>query len=423
MTDRHPIEIVKTTGPQVYTVSFQTDSKFAAQWQSALRSAHQNKLHVSCCCAGTGPRRFSVRYMSGSDSYHLARYAHTGQEHALDCGYYTPDPDKSGLSGYSKGVIEETSDGDLRIKLTLSLRKQDPADAGEPRAERTGTQNARATKPAMTLLGLLHLLWTEAELNVWSPGMAGKRDTSLIHRRLALAANRITTHRLRLDDSLVVATVVSGGTQEKANAGKVASAIRNNRRLLVIAPLAAYSLERAEGTPGFIAIKGFHGVPKLSYDAETWASVCRRFKRELSAWSQGKRVIAIVQTDTPTSSEAAQALNIALMVVSDEWVPVDSSYESVIEAKLRTEGRRFYKPLRYDAEADAVFPDFWLLDLPSNREYPMEVYGRSDDKYLKRKAVKTEHYAAEYGAPGCWSWNAADDTKGLAIPDFPAAKQ
>lgn len=424
MTQRHPIIIEKTSGPQQYSVGFQTDAKFASQWKSALLSAHQNKLAVSCCCNWPGPRRFSVRHMSGSDSYHLARYANTGEEHALDCCYYSPNPDKSGRGGYSKGVVEETSDGDLRIKLTLSLRKQEPADTGEPRPERSNAQSARATKPAMTLLGLLHLLWTEAELNVWSPGMAGKRDTSRIHARLVSAANRITTHRLRLDDALVVATSISGGKQQKANAEKVASAIRNTRRLLVIAPLAAYSQERADGTPGFLAIKGFHGVPKLNYDADTWASVQRRYKRELSAWGQGKRIIAIVQTDLPDSSSVAKALNIALMVVSDEWIPVDSSYETTIEAKLRAEERRFYKPLRFDAANDAVFPDFWLLDLPSNREYPLEVYGRTDEKYLARKAVKAAHYDSEYGSSPehWWQWNAAEDQAGAAIPDFPTAK-
>lgn len=423
MTDRHPVQILKSTGAQKYSVSFQTESGHAKEWKSTLRSAHQNKLVVSCCCAGSGPRRFAVRHMSDGDSYHLARYANTGEEHALNCGYYSPNPDKSGLSGYSKGVVEETSDGDLKIKLALSLRKKEPADSGEPVPERNGSSGARATKPAMTLLGLLHLLWTEAELNVWSPGMAGKRSTSLIHRRLIKAANKITTHRLRLDAALVAATPISGGDQDKANTAKVSSAIRNKRRLLVVAPLAAFSQERGEGTTGFLAITGINGVPKLKYDAETWASVRRRFKRELSAWSQGKKVVAIVQTDQPKTVDEAQALNIALMVVSDEWVPVDSSYEITIEAKLREEERRFYKPLRFDAETDAVFPDFWLLDLPSNREFPMEVYGRTDEKYLARKAVKTHHYAKEYGPNGWWQWDAASDPQGQAIPPFPMAKQ
>lgn len=41
MTDRHPIQILKSTGAQQYSVSFQTESGHAKQWQSTLRSAHQ----------------------------------------------------------------------------------------------------------------------------------------------------------------------------------------------------------------------------------------------------------------------------------------------------------------------------------------------------------------------------------------------
>ncbi|MFJ4144111.1 DUF1173 family protein [Pseudomonas sp. NPDC089734] len=422
MADRHSIRVEKSTGARDYSVEFQTEDKYADKWKNVLRSAHLNKLPVSCQCAGLGPRRFAVRYMSGSDSYHLARFPDSGEEHALNCVYQSMKSNKTGLQGYSKGVVEETGDGDLRIKLTLSLRKQEAADSGEPRAERSYSPSVYAKKPAMTLLGLLHLLWTEANLNSWWPSLAGRRDMFVVHLRLIQAASRITTNRLRLDDALVVAAPTSGGAQQRANEVKVASAIRNSRRLLVIAPLAAHTKERAAGTSGFLAIKGFHGVPKLSLDQETWAAVCKRFPRELIAWAHGKRIVAIVQTDKPESASAAQALNIALMHVSEEWVPVDSLYESTIEAKLRAENRHFNKPLRFDAEEDSVFPDFWLLDLPSNRELPMEVYGLSDKKYLERKAEKTLHYAKEYGTQGWWQWDAAKDPEGLAIDPFPVPK-
>jgi hypothetical protein len=37
------------------------------------------------------------------------------------------------------------------------------------------------------------------------------------------------------------------------------------------------------------------------------------------------------------------------------------------------------KPLRYDAKADCVFPDFVLLDMVAS-PYAMEVYGRFDER-------------------------------------------
>ncbi|WP_418329266.1 DUF1173 family protein [Pseudomonas frederiksbergensis] len=141
----------------------------------------------------------------------------------------------------------------------------------------------------------------------------------------------------------------------------------------------------------------------------------------MSAWRQGRRVIAIVQTDQPTEPGKAQALNVALMVVSDEWIPVESSYEAVIEARLREESRRFVKPLRFDSSEDQVFPDFWLMDASAGTEYPMEVYGRADPKYLARKEVKADYYRTHYGTRW-WAWDASTDPKGEAIPAFPPAR-
>lgn len=424
---KYPVRITLEGSEKTYSVEFQSTNDFATRWKSVLQKAHKRAV-VICLCSGSGERRLAVRHLSSNDTFHLSRYPHSGEEHGLDCVYYSPNPNKSGLGAYSKGVIEETTDGDLKIKLALSLRKKDPPD-GEPTAEtaRSLSPSGNPTKPAMTLLGLLHLLWSEAGLNSWVPAMAGKRSVWLIHHRLIEAANRVLTTRLRIAEVLVVATSSANGQQPEENARKVTSAIKNTRRMLVVAPLAAHTDEREECTAGYLAISGFHGIPRLNIDKDIWANVRRRFKREVSAWSQGKKVIAVVQTDQPAKAFKADtfnadALNIALMVVSSEWIPVDSSYEAAIEAKLRDESRRFSKPLRFDSSEDVVFPDFWLTDVSTNREFPMEVYGRSDPKYLARKAVKTTHYATEYGPNGWWAWDAASDPHGAQIPPFPTAR-
>lgn len=190
----------------------------------------------------------------------------------------------------------------------------------------------------------------------------------------------------------------------------------------VVAPLAAHSEEREQAMSGYLAIAGFHGVPRLLMDEELWQRTARSYAAALRGWREGRRVIAIVQTDQPTVPSKAQALNVALMVVSDEWIPVESGYEAVIEALLRDQGRRFIKPMRFDAEQEQVFPDFWLMDVGAGRELPMEVYGRQDPKYLARKEVKCAYYTRHYGPTGWWSWDASADPRGLSIPAFPPAR-
>src|SRR5690606_16799591 len=102
-----------------------------------------------------------------------------------------------------------------------------------------------------------------------------------------------------------------------------------------------------------------------------------------------------------------------LMVVTEEWIPVESGYEAVIAEQLIAEGRRFEKPLRFDAR-EAVFPDFWLKDTAA--PVPMEVWGMSTAEYQARKQEKTAHYDATYGSGGWWSWNAANGDSIPAIP-------
>lgn len=424
---QYPVRIKLMASEKDYSVEFQTSPDRAKLWKGVLQAAH-SKAVVTCLCDGPGDRRLAIRHLSDNDSFHLSRYPRTGPEHALTCLFFSPDHNKSGLGAYSTGVVEETIAGDLKIRLQLGLRKRDakeeeeqepqPEDEAKPKpASKPGE-----SKTAMTLLGLLHLLWSEANLNTWTPAMTGKRNLGLVHHLLTTTASKVLTSRMRLAEALVVATSSSTGKQPDANVAKVGKAIKNGRRLIVIAPLAAHTPEREECSANYLTITGFHGLPRIMVEAEEWAAVKRRFVREIAAWSRGYRVVAIVQTDKPASRSKANALGIALMVVSSEWIPVESSFEATVEAKLRAESRRFTKPLRFDSAEDVVFPDFWLTDVSSAQEYPMEVYGRADAKYLARKQVKTDHYTTTYGSSGWWWWDAAADPRGQNIPEFPTAR-
>lgn len=429
MSDKHfPVRIKYTDKSTDYSTEFQTSGEHARAWKSVLQKAHSRAI-VECLCGGPGDCRLAIRYLSASDKYHLSKYPHTGPEHALTCLFYSPDHSKSGLGAYSAGVVEETLAGDLKIRLKVGLRKRDAKEVDEEEEEEQPEEEVSATpapsagksKTAMTLLGLLHLLWSESHLNTWTPAMTGKRNLGLVHHLLNATAGKVLTSRMRLDEALVVATSTAKGKHADANAAKVAKAIRNKRRLVVVAPLAAHTPEREACESKYLTITGFYGIPRLMVDEELWTIVKRRFPREISAWRQGRKVIAIAQTDKPSSKKEADTLDIALMVVSAEWVPVESSYEATIEAKLREESRRFQKPLRFDSAEEVVFPDFWLTDVGNTREFPMEVYGRADPKYLARKQVKSDHYTTEYGSSGWWWWDAVTDPQGQNIPPFPPA--
>lgn len=162
-------------------------------------------------------------------------------------------------------------------------------------------------------------------------------------------------------------------------------------------------------------------MPTLYLQKGQWGRVHQSFRQELSAWMRGDTVMAIAHVEMKAGAKSAygKILDIALMHLSEQWIPLDSGFEAVIESKLRAEGRAFEKPMRFDADEDCVFPDFWLLDVDA--KFPMEVFGMGTPEYLQRKADKVNHYNSEYGPTAWWSWNAYRDPRGLQIPDFPLA--
>jgi hypothetical protein len=99
--------------------------------------------------------------------------------------------------------VTEIEDGGLRVRLGIGLRKKDPLESAAATAQVSSGSSTR--RPAMTLLGLLHLLWSEARLNTWYPRMEGKRRLGLVHAKLQETAASILASGARLSDFLLVA--------------------------------------------------------------------------------------------------------------------------------------------------------------------------------------------------------------------------
>lgn len=405
-----------------YTAEFQTEAEFGARWKRVLESAH-GKATVICGCSGKGKKQLAVRHYDENDSFGLARFPMSGAEHAKGCRFNAPNPSMSGQCAYEVGVLEERADGTMKVRLGIGLKKRDAADQAPAQESVPRPTSTTRVQPAMKLLGLLHLLWSEADLNVWWPAMAKKRNVSRIHWLLHCAAKQIYAGKQELDRVLLLAASSEGSADEKRNAEKVRAALKEKSRLLVIAPLASYTNERETTIASRLPIAGFFGIPPMFMSEATWLSVERRFPNAVSGWRNGQRVIAIAQIDPRPGNKGtvSNVVDVALMGVTPEWIPVDSSYERVIAEKLVKEGRGFNKPLRYEAGEDAVLPDFILLDTPT--EAPLEVFGRADEAYVARMEEKIAYYREHFGVDGWWSWNAAADPAGNHIPAFPPAHQ
>lgn len=423
MPNTYPVIVTYGEQSVRYSTEFQTEGEFGQKWKRVLESAH-GKASVTCTCPGKGKKRLAIRHYPDGDTFGLARFPLSGAEHAKECRFYSPNPEMSGRGSYSIGVLEERPDGTMKVRLGIGLSKRDPATTPTPPDDsppRTG--GPRRVQPAMKLLGLLHLLWSEADLNVWWPAMAKKRNVGRVHWWLHCAAKEIIAGKHDLDQVLLLAAGSEGSSDEKRNVDKVRAALKAKNRMLVIAPLAAYTPEREVGITSRLPIAGYFGIPPMFMTQAIWLSVERRFPNAAAAWRDGHRVVAIAQIDPRqgSSGPVSNVVDVALMAVTQEWIPVESSYERVIAEKLVAEGRGFNKPLRFEAGEDAVHPDFILLDAPALT--PLEVFGRADENYLARAAEKTAYYKEHFGVDGWWSWNAAADPAGKFIPAFPPRRE
>lgn len=421
MARTYPVTINNGIRQTRYSAEFQTECEFSVSWKKVLRDAH-GKFNVHCCCLGRGEKELAIRYYVDSDSYGLARFPLTGEEHGTECRFYAPNPAKSGLGEYERGVIDERPDGTTKIRLSVGLTKQDPATVhAAPNLDQPVATGKSLAQPAMRLLGLLHLLWNEAGLNVWWPAMEKKRNLGRIHWWLNSAAEHIIAGQVKLNSVLLAGASTETGADAKRNVSRVKEAIDNQTRLLVIVPLATCSTDREKSICYKLPIAGFHGIPQLEMTEAKWKAAERQFPQAVTAWHDGHRVLVIAQVEPRNERRGAVAevVNLALMQVTQNWIPVESRHERIIADKLTAEQRGFVKPLRFDACEEAIFPDFILLD--TENDTPMEVFGRTDEPYEARKAAKIVYYAENFGAGRWWCWNAVVKIAGEGIPAFPPA--
>lgn len=419
MSDIHPVTISLNDTRRSYTASFQTDEQFRIGWQSVLKAAH-GRADVRCVCRGAGPKRLAVKYFEGSDAFSLARFSLSGGQHAPDCRFYSPSPLQSGLSADSSGVIDQRSDGSVKIRLEIGMLER--ADGEAPAGARPTPPASHAPsvkQTSMKLLGLLHYLWEEAGLNQWKPAFAGKRRASLSYWWVNNAAENVWAGNVKLVDQLLLPAFGVETRDAERNRGRVAGALEARHRMLVIAPLAAFTPERAESMARQLKIGGFHGMPIAFMQNGLWENTTRRFPNAFGAWRNGHGTVVIAQVELKQGAKGvtASVIDMALMSVTAEFIPVESSYERVVAEKLVGQGRAFLKPLRYSAGSDQVLPDFILTDTP--KEVPLEVFGRDDVKYLQRKGEKSAYYNEQYGKAGWWSWDASASGAPSSVPPFP----
>ena len=403
-----------------YSAEFQEEAQYARQWQRVLAAAYGNGP-ITCLCraAVAGQRQLAIKLRQSTNLYSVARYAHTGHEHNPECRYYAEETSRSGRQGYAEGVLQEDDKGGWRLRLERGIDAR-VREAPSPDEQPPDTVRAPgARRPSMSLLGLLHFLFSEARINVWAPKMEGKRSNSVVWREVVKVAERTTISRGVTLEEILLRPAMRERPEAEINAKIIRAARQHQRRLVVVGQLAK---DKGEVTPAKLTLSRPFGSPHLWLPPAVWERAQRRFGSTVRSWHRGEPVVAIalleLRTVRPgdTGPGAASIVDLALMRVTERWIPIESSYERLVEQQLVATRRQFVKPLRYDADEFALFPDFWLTDV--GKWLPMEVFGMQTEDYIRRREEKRRWYLAEFGSHW-WEWVPQHGTMAQSVPDFP----
>lgn len=377
--------------------------------QEALAQIHDTAERPRCLCMPDGIEMYVARHRQ----FVVKRMPDTGKSHHPLCPSYEPDNAFSGLGDLVGDAVLETHPGRIELRVDFpwtrihgrAVARGEPEEPGEVSVPRR----------RMTLRAVMHFLFEQAGFNRWTPAMAGKRNQGVLCKYLLEAAADIEVKGKSLAERLYVPEPFS-------EPAKADIAQRRRAKLAILqphdgqAPLALVlgefkACERGERGCR-IWIRHMPDAPLLM-DARAWDRLARTYAAMLEARDAdtGHPVRLVMAALIHARREFTYEIDAAsLMLVSEQWIPVEGVHELPLIDGLIAQKRRFLKPLRYDAKAAATFPNALLLDCGAA---PVPLHLTSEFMSPKDRALKEKAIHADAKA-NAWHWYSA-----LPLPPFP----
>lgn len=350
---------------EVEGVRFETKSPgFAA----AIADAHAAHARPRCLCVALGVEMYIARL---GDGYIVKRMPDTGSDHAPDCPSWEPHSEFSGLGQLLGNAIrEDPGTGETTLKLGFPLSKM-PGRSVMPLSG--ATSDSVVTDGAkLSLRGLLHYLWDQAELTRWHPGFAGKRSWAIVRKHLLQAADHKVARGQALLPRLYVPEVFSVQQRDAINARMraqlshaVAAPGKPQQLMLMIAEIK----EIVRARYGYKAVVKHIPDQAFAVDELLYRRLREHFDTELAMWGASDTLRMIMVATLQVSAAGLPSIvELSLMPVTAQWLPVESTFELQLVDRLVREGRAFIRGLRYGSAADQLVATAILTDtgaLPS----------------------------------------------------------
>lgn len=424
ISSRCPSGAARPTARPVDTQHFLIDEHHYAEadpgMQRALALAYDASRRPRCQCVPGGVEMYIARHRV----FVIKRMPDTGHLHHPACPSFEPASQQSGLGELlGQAVIEHAPDAvELHVDFPLERSPGRTIVRGAPQAP----GEVRVPRKRMSLRALTHYLFERAGFNRWTPAMAGKRGQGVVHKYLGEAALEIHLKGQRLADRLYVPEPFQQATHaETAERRRHKLAFlhedRGDNRFGMALLIGEFKTSDATAHGQRLWVKHMPDVPLLM-PAKTWQRIERVYGPLLEArhadTAQPPKVVLcaliFARREHTYAVEAA-----SFMLVHPQWIPVEGLHELALLDALITQQRRFVKPLRYDAQTAAEFPNALLLDA-GDEPVPMHVASEFVDP--KEKAAKAR--VLKGIAPAAWVWHTSGPMPALpplAAPARPAS--
>lgn len=378
--------------------------------QAALGEVHGTSERPRCLCRAGGIEMYVARLQE----FIVKRMPDSGHLHHPSCPSFESEAAQSGLGALTGSAVRELETGrtELRVdfpwvrRVGRSAKPAIPMPSGQVEA---GTRR-------MSLCALMHLLFDRAGFNRWSPAMAGRRRWGVIRKFLLDAAEQIDVAGGPLTDRLFVPEVFDEGDRAEA-------ARRRREKLAILRPhdgssplallIGEFKAAEMVEEGRRIWIRHMPDAPLL-VDEPVWQRLLRRHAPLFEARDAdlGLHVRLVMSALIRSRREFTYEIDTAsLMMTSERWIPIEGVHELPLIDALVTQGRRFLKPLRYDAPNAEAFANALLLDA-GTEAVPLHLVSA----YLDERARAAKQRAIARSARPPWVWQTDQP-----LPDFPGA--
>ena len=316
-------------------------------------------------CVNDGVEMYVARLAGTNEYFVVKRMPNTGTHHAPACPHYEPPPESSGLGQVlGSAITEDPATGVTTLNLDFSMSKL----AGRSAMPTTGGDGDSVVSfgTKLSLRGLLHYLWDQAELTRWQPGFAGKRTWGTVRKHLLLAAESKIARGDSLGSRLYVPEVFSVDQRDAINARRsarwsqsIADPGKPQRLMLLMAEVKQIVPARY----GFKAVVKHVPDQGFALDEQLYRRLGRRFASALALWGAADDIrMMIIATFSVATAGVPTIAELSLMPVTPHWLPIEDAFDKQLIERLVAGGRSFVKGLRYNLGAESVLATATLTD-------------------------------------------------------------